>query len=97
MTAEIGQLALILAFVLALVQSSLPLIGAARLDPAIDGARPCAAALLQLLFVAVAFFSLAAGFLSMDFSVALVAQHSHSTQPAIYRFAATWGSHEGAR
>ena len=32
------------------------------------------AALLQLLFVVIAFASLAAGFLMMDFSVALVAQ-----------------------
>jgi cytochrome c-type biogenesis protein CcmF len=95
MTAEIGQLALILAFILALIQSTLPLWGAARLDPALM-ALGRAAALLQLLFVALAFGSLAAGFLAMDFSVALVAQHSHSTQPAIYRFAATWGSHEGS-
>ncbi len=95
MTAEIGQLALILAFVLALVQSSLPLYGAARGDPALM-ALGRATALLQLLFVGAAFVSLAAGFLGMDFSIALVAQHSHSTQPAIYRFAATWGSHEGS-
>jgi cytochrome c-type biogenesis protein CcmF len=93
--AEIGQLALVLAFVLAVVQSVAPLVGAARLDPALMGLGR-AAALLQLLFVAIAFASLAAGFVGMDYSIALVAEHSNRAQPTIYRFAATWGSHEGS-
>ncbi|HWM61390.1 MAG TPA: heme lyase NrfEFG subunit NrfE, partial [Rhizomicrobium sp.] len=71
MTAEIGQLALVLAFVLAMVQSLVPLWGAARQDPALMGLGR-AAALLQLLFVATAFASLAAGFMAKDFSIALV-------------------------
>jgi cytochrome c-type biogenesis protein CcmF len=95
MTAEIGQLALVLAFMLAIVQSLAPLWGAARLDPALMGLGR-AAALLQLLFVALAFACLAAGFVGMDFSIALVAEHSNAAQPTIYRFAATWGSHEGS-
>jgi cytochrome c-type biogenesis protein CcmF len=93
--AEIGQLALVLAFVLAVVQSVAPLVGAARLDPALMGLGR-AAALLQLLFVAIAFASLDAGFVGMDYSIALVAEHSNRAQPTIYRFAATWGSHEGS-
>ena len=48
------------------------------------------------MFVGLAFASLAAGFVGKDFSIALVAQHSNAAQPAIYRFAATWGSHEGS-
>ena len=52
--------------------------------------------MLQLLFVALAFGSLAAGFVGKDFSIALVAEHSNAAQPTIYRFAATWGSHEGS-
>ncbi|HEY2009325.1 MAG TPA: heme lyase CcmF/NrfE family subunit [Rhizomicrobium sp.] len=95
MAAEIGQLGLVLAFVLAIVQSLAPLWGAARLDPALMGLGR-AAALLQLLFVAIAFGSLAAGFVGKDFSMALVAEHSNAAQPTIYRFAATWGSHEGS-
>jgi cytochrome c-type biogenesis protein CcmF len=95
MAAEIGQLALVLAFVLAIVQSVVPLWGAARRDPALMGLGR-AAALLQLLFVTVAFASLAAGFVGKDFSIALVAEHSNAAQPTIYRFAATWGSHEGS-
>ncbi len=95
MSAEIGQLALILAFVLALVQASAPLVGAARRDPALM-ALGRTAALLQMLFVGAAFASLAAAYLANDFSVALVAEHSNTAQPWIYRLAGTWGSHEGS-
>src|SRR5215471_9389171 len=95
MTAEIGQFALILSLLVALVQSVAPLIGAWRRDSALM-ALGRAMALLQLLFVVMAFGCLAKGFLDDDFSIALVAQHSNTTQPLVYRFAATWGSHEGS-
>jgi len=95
MTAEIGLFALILALLLALVQSGSSLYGARRGDPALMALGRGAAG-LQLLFVATTFFALAAAYLKNDFSVALVAQHSNSAQPAIYRFGATWGSHEGS-
>ena len=95
MIAEIGHLALILAFLLAIVQATTGLVGGARRDPRlIAGAR--ASALLQLIFVAMAFGALAIAYLTPDFSVALVVAHSHSTQPWPYRLAATWGSHEGS-
>lgn len=95
MAAEIGHLVLILAFVLALVQAVAPLWGAHRVEARLM-ALGRAAAGLQLGMVAIAFASLAAAYLYKDFSVALVAKHSHSLQPAVYRFAATWGSHEGS-
>jgi cytochrome c-type biogenesis protein CcmF len=95
MIAEIGHLALILAFLLTIVQAATGLVGGARRDPRlIAGAR--ASALLQLIFVAMAFAALAIAYLTPDFSVALVVAHSHSTQPWPYRLAATWGSHEGS-
>jgi len=95
MIAEIGHLALILAFLLALVQAAVGLAGGARRDARLmAGAR--AAALLQLTFVGMAFTALAIAYLVPDFSVALVQAHSHSTQPWPYRLAATWGSHEGS-
>jgi cytochrome c-type biogenesis protein CcmF len=95
MTAEIGQLALILALLLALVQALAPLWGAWRVDPVLM-ALGRTASQLQLLFVLIAFVSLATAFVVNDFSVLLVAQHSNASQPLIYRVGATWGSHEGS-
>ncbi len=95
MSAEVGQFALILALLLALVQAVAPLVGAHRRDPALMslGRR---ATLLQAVFVILAFACLAYAYVTCDFSIALVAEHSHTTQPLAYRFAATWGSHEGS-
>jgi cytochrome c-type biogenesis protein CcmF len=95
MTAEIGQFALILALVLSAVQALAPLAGAWRTDPVLMAVGR-SAALLQLLFVGVAFVSLATCYVLNDFSVTLVAQHSNLSQPLIYRIGATWGSHEGS-
>ena len=95
MSAEIGQLALILAFMLGLVQGVAPLVGAHRGDSVLMSLGR-ASALLQMAFVVLAFGALATAYVTMDFSVELVAKHSHSTQPLPYRFAATWGSHEGS-
>jgi len=55
-----------------------------------------AAAGLQLAFIALAFGCLASSYLAGDYSVRLVAEHSNDAQPLIYRFGATWGSHEGS-
>jgi cytochrome c-type biogenesis protein CcmF len=95
MLAEVGQFALILAFVISLVQAGVPLVGAHRGDPVLM-ALGRAAALLQAGFVATAFVCLAASYVACDFSVALVAQHSNTAQPLAYRIAATCGSHEGS-
>jgi cytochrome c-type biogenesis protein CcmF len=95
MSAEVGQFALILAFVLAIVQAAAPLWGAQRGEPVLM-ALGRAAAVLQAGFVILAFGCLAASYVACDFSVALVAQHSNTAQPLAYRIAATWGSHEGS-
>jgi len=95
MIPEIGQFALILALLLALTQGVLPIVGAARAIPTwIRVARPAAQG--QLVFVAIAFGCLAWSFVANDFSVLNVATNSNSQLPAQYRFAATWGSHEGS-
>jgi cytochrome c-type biogenesis protein CcmF len=95
MIPEIGQLALILALMLAITQASLPLIGAARGIPQLVAmARP--AAQVQFIFVAIAFSCLAYSFITNDFSVLNVATNSNSQLPLPYRLAATWGSHEGS-
>src|SRR6266536_467674 len=95
MVPEIGQIALILALMLAVTQATLPLIGAARGVPQLIAlARPTAQA--QFLFVATAFCCLAYSFINNDFSVLNVATNSNSQLPLHYRLAATWGSHEGS-
>lgn len=95
MIPEIGQLALILALMLAVTQATLPLIGAARGIPQLIAlARPTAQA--QFVFVAIAFCCLAYSFINNDFSVLNVATNSNSQLPLQYRLAATWGSHEGS-
>ena len=95
MSAEVGQFALILALLLALVQSVAPLWGAHRGDGVLRAVGR-QAAILQAAFVTLAFGCLAYAFVTCDFSVALVAQHSNTAQPTPYRFAATWGNHEGS-
>ena len=95
MIPELGNFALILALLLALIQGTLPLIGATRGIPSwIALARPVVQG--QFVFVAIAFFCLAYSFVNSDFSVVNVAQNSNSNLPVQYRFAATWGSHEGS-
>ncbi len=95
MVPEIGQFALILALLIALTQGVLPIVGAARGIPAwMAIARPAAQG--QFTFVALAFGCLAWSFIHNDFSVLNVATNSNSQLPLHYRFAATWGSHEGS-
>ncbi len=77
MVPELGNFALILAMLLALIQGTLPLIGAARGIPAwIAIARPVVQG--QFVFIAIAFGCLAYSFVNNDFSVLNVASHSNS-------------------
>ena len=95
MIPELGHFALIVALCIAGVQAVLPLIGAQRGDATwMALARPAAQG--QLVFVVIAFACLAWSFVANDFSVLNVASNSNSLLPLRYRFAATWGSHEGS-
>lgn len=95
MIPEIGVFCLVLALLVAAVQGTLPLAGAHwRVAAWMRVARP--AALGQFVFVALAFGCLAWSFLDNDFSVVYVASNSHVDLPAIYRFTAVWGGHEGS-
>tara|TARA_B100001175_G_scaffold204141_1_gene173332 strand:- start:1924 stop:3816 length:1893 start_codon:yes stop_codon:yes gene_type:complete len=53
-------------------------------------------ALLMCLLILGAFFILIYSFVIDDFSVAYVAQNSNINLPIYYKFAATWGAHEGS-
>jgi len=93
--ATIGQFALIAALLLATIQATLPILGAARGKSSwIALAKP--AGQWQFIAVALAFCCLAYCFVANDFSVLNVAINSNSQLPLNYRFAATWGSHEGS-
>ncbi|MDH3948886.1 MAG: heme lyase CcmF/NrfE family subunit [Gammaproteobacteria bacterium] len=95
MIPEIGQFALILGLVFALVQTVLPLAGAHRgIANWVAVAKP--AARVQLLFVAISFACLTWSFLTHDFSVKYVAMNSNTKLPTMYLFSAVWGAHEGS-
>ncbi len=95
MIPELGHFALIVALCIAVAQGTLPLWGAASGNRRLMAlARPAAQG--QFVFVAIAFGCLAWSFVHNDFSVVNVATNSNSGLPVAYRFAATWGSHEGS-
>jgi cytochrome c-type biogenesis protein CcmF len=95
MTPELGQICLIIALCISLAQAFFPLVGAHRGRRAWTAvALPAAAG--QFVFVALAFAFLAYSFITNDFSVLIVASHSNSELPLMYRFAAVWGGHEGS-
>ena len=92
---EFGHFALISTFVLSLIQSVVPLIGSARHNMQLMLVGP-AAAISAAVACVIAFCALVTSFIRSDFSVALVANHSHSAKPLIYKISGTWGNHEGS-
>jgi len=95
MIPELGNFSLILALCVALVQGTLPLLGAhLQRRPWIALARP--AAFAQAFLLTSAFACLTTAFTENDFSVVYVAQHSNTLLPLQYRLAAVWGGHEGS-
>ena len=95
MIPELGNFALMVALAIALVQGTIPLIGAQRgISNWMAVARPAAQG--QFLFLLVAIILLAIGFVQDDFSVRYIAGHSNSQLPLIYKISAVWGGHEGS-
>jgi cytochrome c-type biogenesis protein CcmF len=95
MIAEIGHFALILAFVLSLVQSTIPHYGAVKRHTGMMAVAQ-STAVGQLVFLIAAFICLTVAFVVSDFSVQLVAMNSHSDKPLIYKISGVWGNHEGS-
>jgi cytochrome c-type biogenesis protein CcmF len=95
MIPELGHFALVLALVVALLQSVLPLWGAARGETRLMNFA-ASAAWLQLLLIAVAFAALTQAYVTSDFSVANVVANSHSQKPLLYKLSGVWGNHEGS-
>jgi cytochrome c-type biogenesis protein CcmF len=95
MIPEIGHIALITAFVVALLQCVLSLWGAHTQQTRLMAiAKP--AAFAQFLMILLAFACLIYAFMNNDFSVLNVAENSNASLPMIYRICASWGSHEGS-
>src|SRR6201993_652265 len=95
MIAEFGHYALVLALALALVQASVPMVGARTNDPVLMAvAGPTAVA--QFCFIAIAFAALTMCYVRSDFSVINVFENSHSAKPLIYKLSGVWGNHEGS-
>ncbi len=92
---ELGQITLILALLVAVLQAGLPLLGAHRnISSWMAVARPAAG--MQLVLVALSFAVLTYGFVTQDFSLRYVAENSNSLLPLYYRYSAVWGAHEGS-
>ncbi|MFW2440349.1 MAG: heme lyase CcmF/NrfE family subunit [Arenicellales bacterium] len=95
MIPEIGQFALILGLMFALLQTIFPLAGAHfGIANWVAVAKP--AARVQLLFIAISFACLTWSFLTHDFSVKYVVMNSNTALPTMYLFSAVWGAHEGS-
>ncbi|WP_136635271.1 heme lyase CcmF/NrfE family subunit [Pseudooceanicola onchidii] len=95
MVTELGHFALILALVVALIQTVVPLIGAHKRWPGwMAVAEPAANA--QFLLVGFSFAALTYAFVTSDFSLKLVTDNSHSLKPMLYKVTGVWGNHEGS-
>ncbi len=95
MIAEAGLALLWIAAALAALQLGMGVLGL-RSDKAdvLASVRPVA--IIQGVAAALSFLALIWVFLRTDLSVALVAANSHADKPWLYKFAGTWGNHEGS-
>ena len=92
---ELGHFSLVLATVVAVLQASLPLYGAQTNNLRLMAlARP--AAVWQFLLILLSFMALTQAFVTSDFSLAVVANNSHSAKPMLYKVTGVWGNHEGS-
>ncbi|WP_390914436.1 heme lyase CcmF/NrfE family subunit [Pseudosulfitobacter sp. SM2401] len=95
MITELGHFALILAFMVAIVQCVVPLVGAHKgWRSWMALGEPAASA--QFLLTAFAFGALMWAFIVSDFSLRVVVLNSHSAKPMLYKISGTWGNHEGS-
>ncbi len=95
MIAELGLAALWLAAALAGLQLIAGALALTSRGQALAGiVRPVA--IVQGLLAGIAFVALIVLFCQTDLSVKLVAMNSHSAKPLLYKFAGTWGNHEGS-
>jgi cytochrome c-type biogenesis protein CcmF len=95
MIPELGHYALMLALGLALIQGTMPIVGA-RTNDSVLMSMAAPTALAHFAFVAIAFVALATCYATSDFSVLNVFENSNSQMPLLYRLTSIWGNHEGS-
>ena len=95
MIIELGHFALILAFLLSLVQTIVPLIGlrTSNTNLILLSHRTSFAILFFTIF---SFSSLVYSYAVSDFSIINVWQNSHSRMPLLFKLTGSWGNHEGS-
>src|SRR5210317_326800 len=95
MIVELGHFTLILALLVAVVQTIMPLVGAHKgWRGWMAVAEP--AATVQFFLLAFSFAALTYAFVTSDFSLRLVAANSHTAKPMLYKVTGVWGNHEGS-
>ncbi|MFC4700090.1 heme lyase CcmF/NrfE family subunit [Glaciecola siphonariae] len=95
MIPELGNLTLVIAFVLSILLAVYPLWGAQTNNQTLmQMARPLTWGLF--IFTLIAYICLTYAFVTDDFSVNYVAQNSNSKLPLYYKITAVWGGHEGS-
>lgn len=95
MIPELGQLCLVLALLVSILQAGVPLL--ARLNrpyPLLYLTKPLAT--VMFLLITSAFAALIACYIVSDFSVLTVVLNSHTSKPLLYKIVGTWGNHEGS-
>ena len=95
LVSELGNVALTLALLSAILLAVYPMWGAYKQHEGLMAtAKPLAIGLFG--FTVLAYACLTYAFVTDDFSVAYVAQHSNTQLPIYYKFTAVWGGHEGS-
>ena len=95
MIGELGQLVLCFALALSLVMAGSGLYGV-RADAVAARRLANGSAMGLMVFVALAFGILTYAFVTSDFSIAVVANNSHTLKPLVYKISGVWGNHEGS-
>ena len=95
MIVELGHFALILALFVAIIQSTVPLVGAARRHVGwMAIGKSCA--LIGFALTAASMLSLMYAYVTSDFTVVNVVENSHTDKPLLYQITGVWGNHEGS-
>ena len=95
MIPELGQLCLVLAFLVSLLQGGAPLMQRLhRPHTLLHLTKPMALAVFLL--ISGAFAALIASYILSDFTVLTVIENSHTSKPMIYKIVGAWGNHEGS-